>query len=222
VWALARTPTEASALIEIAARLPAVERPIVLTGELDELTGLLAARGEADVRFDASVGRNALTRQADKAAALGQVAALLRLGGILSLAEAVPCRTQRLYRLAPLERLAPELAEQVRLAEEAIYADPGDPMVNWDAPDLEAALAAAGLAGVRVEVVEQASEVQVTPALLARWFEPAVTDRSSYGQRLAARLSEAQLSQVRDLFERALLGQAVTWASAVAYVTARK
>ena len=41
--------------------LPELERPVVLQGALAELPDLLALRGEADVRFDAIVGRSALT-----------------------------------------------------------------------------------------------------------------------------------------------------------------
>ena len=57
VWSLAATAAEADALREIAARLPQVERPVVLQGALAELPELLALRGEGDVRFDAIVGR---------------------------------------------------------------------------------------------------------------------------------------------------------------------
>ena len=49
---------------EMAACLPEVERPVVLQGALAELADLLALRGEADVRFDAIVGRGTLTSSA--------------------------------------------------------------------------------------------------------------------------------------------------------------
>ncbi|MCD6290365.1 MAG: methyltransferase domain-containing protein, partial [Anaerolineae bacterium] len=222
VWALARTAREAEALRELAARLPEVERPIVMQGDLDELPELLAARGDADVRFDAVIGRNALTRHPDRPAALRRIVALLRSGGRLSLAEAIPRRGQRLYRLVPLDRLDPGLAEQVVQAEEAIYADPDDPMVNWDAPELKAALEHAGLSDIHLEVVEQPTEVHITPALIERWFRSTPEGRPSYSQRLAVRLSAEQLDEVRDLFARTLTGQTVTWTSVIAYVQARR
>ena len=222
VWALVRTAREADALREVAGRLPAVERPIVLAGDVDQIPSLLATRSEGEVRFDAIIGRNALTRHPDKAAALAMLGSLLRSGGTLTLADVIPQHTQRLYRLVALERLEPAIAEAVRQAEEEIYADALDPMVNWDADDLAAALTEAGLASVQAETVEQMAEVQVTPALLARWFEPAAGDRPSYGQRLAGRLAGEQVALVRSLFERTLPGQTVLWASTVAYVTATR
>ena len=67
-----------------AERLPAVERPVVLVGALTDLPALLATYGAQEVRFDAVVGRNALTKCADKTAALAQMHACLRPGGRLS------------------------------------------------------------------------------------------------------------------------------------------
>ena len=105
VWALAFRAEEAAALREMAARLPEVERPVVLQGALAELPDLLALRGEADVRFDAIVGRSAVALSPTRRAQCDLIAprlrpaplaALLRPGGIISLAEPVPRHTQRL------------------------------------------------------------------------------------------------------------------------------
>ena len=61
---------------------------------------------------------------------------LLRAGGCISLAEPTPRHTQRLYGLVNLTELGEGLAAKVRDAEEAIYADPDDPLVNWSEDDL--------------------------------------------------------------------------------------
>ena len=154
VWTLAYTANEASALREMAARLPEIERPVVLQGTLSELSDLLALRGEADVRFDAIVGRGALNpgRFAHRGdmentenlleslsalrATVVNLASLLRSGGCVSLAEPVPRHTQRLYALVDLVELGDALAGRVREAEDAIYADQADPLVNWAEEDL--------------------------------------------------------------------------------------
>ena len=223
VWALARSAREAEALGEMAKLLPLVERPVILRGEIDQLPTLLASTAGAPERFDAIVGRNALTRHPQKGAAIALLASLLRPGGALGLAETLPRRTQRLYKLLPLETIEPEIATAVREAEEAIYADVADPMVNWDVDDLRAMLANAGLREISVEAAEQTTEVHVTPALLARWFEPApVGERPSYGQRLAVQLGQERAARVRELYERVLTGQTIQWTSVTAYVSARR
>lgn len=228
VWALALTRSEAEALREMAARLPELERPAVLQGSLLDLPELLAVRGEGHVRFDAIIGRNALaSRQGaaqsdDKAAAARLIAALLRPGGAVSLAEAVPRHAQRLYALANLDTLGAALAERVRQAEEAIYAAPDDPMVNWAEEELRAVFADAGLSDISVESQENLAEARITPALLARWFGAAAPgDRPSYGQRLAEMLTPDELVDVRALYEGTLVGASVPWRSVTAFVRAR-
>ena len=89
-----------------------------------------------DLVFDAIIGRNALTRHADKAGAAAMLARLLSAAGVISLAETVPSHTQRLYKLVDLATLGSDLAERVVKAEEAIYSQSDDPMVNWDEEDL--------------------------------------------------------------------------------------
>jgi putative ATPase len=233
VWALAYRAEEANALREIAARLPEVERPIVLQGTLAELPELLAMRGEADLRFDAIVSRSVLTRtsgqypipntQSPLRHSATLLASLLRAGGVISLAEPVPRHSQRLYALADLAPLGAKVAEKLRAAEETIYAAPDDPLVNWTEEDLRAAFQAAGLAEVTVERQENVTETRITPALLARWFTPApVGERPSYSQRLAALLNPTELAAVHDLYARTLAGQTMPWRSVTAYAIARR
>lgn len=240
VWALVARADEASALREIAARLPDMERPVVLQGALAELPDLLALRREADVRFDAIVGRGVIgahartspsgaqqaIRDTQSARSLGYVprllASLLRPNGIISLAEPVPRHTQRLYALVDLAELGAALAEKVRAAEEAIYADPDDPLVNWTAEDIPAAFEAAGLVGVTVEAAEEWVETRISPAMLDRWFaQTPGGERPSYSQRLAAQLDAETLATVEALYRRQLTGATVSWRSVTAYVIAR-
>ena len=96
VWALTGDPQVAATLQQQAERLPEVERPMVLVGDLLHLPDLLRAHGNQEVRFEAAVGRNVLTRCADKTAALTCIRLCLRPGGRLSLAEVVPRQAQRL------------------------------------------------------------------------------------------------------------------------------
>jgi putative ATPase len=227
-WALATSDADAALLDELAARLPEPERPIVLRGALRDLPDLLAQHGYPGLLFDAIVGRDALSAalRAFPAGGLGQLAAtagLLRPGGHLSLTETVHRRSQRLHALLDPERSLPALAARLRAAEEAIYDDPDDPLVTWAEDDLQATFVASGLDDLAVETQETSSELQITRALLARWFDPAPYGaRPSYAQRLARILSAEEILQTRTAFERALLGRAVPWRTVTIYVVGRK
>ncbi|HNS01689.1 MAG TPA: AAA family ATPase [Anaerolineae bacterium] len=239
VVALARSAQEAEALRQQASRLPELERPTILQGDLDALPALLDAQPPTPeapaasdgpdpspithhaTRFDVIVGRNALTRHPDKAAAACLLAALLSENGHISLAETAPIHTQRLHRLIDLSTLDERVAQQVVEAEEAIYSRPDDPMVNWDEAGLQRAFEAAGLV-TQVSVEREASQVQVTPAMLARWFTPAPSgERPAYIDHLRGRLDAAECAQVEALFRQQLTNRAVSWETSTVYVNAR-
>jgi putative ATPase len=223
VWALARDRQAGEGLRQQAERLPEVERPTVLVGDLEELPDLLSLRDEAGLRFDAIVGRNALTRVADKEGALRLLAAWLCPGGRLSLAEIVTRQTQRLYDIVDLSPLDEDLCQRVTEAEEQIYADPQDPMVGWGMADLQSALERAGFQDVAIQEEAQEAEMFVGQANLDRWFDTeAQRDRLSYASHLLRRITADELAQVEALFCAQLAGQVVTWRTPVAFVTGRR
>ena len=221
VWCLVEKPEEAQALLEQASRLPELERPVVWQGKVWDLPRLLRQAGEPALRFDRIIGRNVFTEEPDKPALARLLAEILRPDGRIVLAEAVPRRAQRLYALVEPAALPGDLAERWKEAEEAIYADAGDVMVNWDAPDLERAFAEAGLE-VQMEVVEESNERVLGPRQLAQWFTPAAAGRPSYVQRLLAsgRLTEAEIEVLRQQLSRRI-GQPLVWRTSVAYVVAQ-
>jgi putative ATPase len=232
VYALARTSRDADALRQLAERLTAVERPLVLQGEIAELPELLALReqvaaglnrpsaGVALPQFDAVVGYNALFDQPDKPALFSLLASLLAPQGYLSLAERIPRHTQRIYQLVDLTEVGADVTARLMQAEEAIYTDPTDTMVNWDVADLVAWAEQAGLS-VAQQTEADASQMQISAAVLQRWFAPATGDRLSYGQRLATTLQPSEIALVQKLFERQLLNQTVTWTGRIVYVVAK-
>ncbi len=225
VYALTRTPRDAEALTQQAARLSEIERPIVLTGSLFDLPSLLDTQPPSTrsappaIRFDALIGYNALLDIADKATAIKILRPLLAENGALSLAERVSRHTQRLYQLVDLTNLDKSLVERIIQAEEAIYNDASDPLVNWDVEDLVKLCEDAGLTVV-TQTEEETTELQVTPGVIERWFGPSLTSRPSYGDRLAAHLSASEIKQLRARFEQQLLNQVVSWRGRLVYLTA--
>jgi putative ATPase len=229
VWSLTPDSMAGEALRQQAARLSEVEQPVVLVGSVPDLPALLEVQGGSNVRFDAIVGRNALG-PLDPVKRQGAVEVLVRLlsaAGKISLIEVVPHHSQRLYALVDLSPLGDDLAGRVKAAEEAIYADPNDPMVNWDAPDLGAAFEQAGLGQVAVALHVHRARTQIGATRLARWFanaeaETADGSRPSYAAHLLHHVSGAELAAVRALFERVLLNQTVTWETKQAHILASR
>jgi putative ATPase len=230
VYALTRNRRDADALRQLAERLPQIERPVIMEGKIEELPLFLSLQSSGAstfvprpsplLHFDAIVGHNALLDEADKLAACQLLAELLAPDGVISLAERIPRHTQRLYALVASRELDAELEERWRQAEEAIYADAADPLVNWDEDDLRDALSAAGLT-VAVQSEVEETETPITAAMIERWFTPVSNGRPAYIDRLAAFLTGDEIAQIKKLFERQLTGQSAPWQSRTVFLTAR-
>ena len=222
VWSLTHDARSAEAVRQQAARLPELQRPRLLVGGVGELPALLKACGDEAVRFDAVVGRSVLSGQADKTGLCAVLHACLRDTGRLCLAEAVPRCAQRLSALVDLASLGEDLAARLRRAEDAVYEADDDPLVNWDADDLEIILQAAGFELRTPLCVEtQDEERRITAETLARWFDAqAANRRPSYAQHLLKRLDAADVARVEACYRRQLGDQIVPWRMAWIYVTA--
>jgi putative ATPase len=221
-WALVRERQDGEALRQQAERLPELERPAVLVGEIQELPELLALRGESEVRFDAIVGRNALGPLPSKMEMLRLLATWLQAGGHLGLAETAVRYSQRLHDLVDLSSVDGDLRQRVVEAEEAIYAGGDDPLINWDADDLRRGLKATGFGEVVVQEEIQQSEVLVSPATLDRWFAlDGDRARPSYAQHLLQRLTMDELTEVQALFRRQLAGQTAPWRTRLVFASGR-
>ncbi len=226
VWALVSSERAARALEE-QGRLhcpDALRTPQILAGPLVEVQKVLAENGAGNVRFDLAVGRNALRRSgAAPILTFHQVAEVLRPGGGLSLAETLPRRGERLYRLLPENALEESLRRRLAEAEEALYNDPADPLVNWDVPELERWSREAGFREVQITVEQVSGRQTIPPNRVRQWFEPRPENaRPSYGQRLGRTLDADEIARVRKAFERYLAGQTVPWRWQVAFVRARR
>ncbi|MDE0181481.1 MAG: AAA family ATPase [Caldilineaceae bacterium] len=213
VYALAFNEDDRQALQEQTQNLEEPARPLLLQGRIGELAQLLDADA---VRFDAIVGRNALINSSEKEAALRQLAERLAPQGWLSLAETVPKHTQRIYALGDRSTLRPELAERLIAAEEAIYADSADALVNWDEDTMEAALFAAFPAQaqsgrVSIERIDADTDVLISEGMVRRWFGPALGDRRSYAERLAEGMGPEEVEQIEGWVRGQLLNRTLLW-----------
>jgi putative ATPase len=188
--------------------LPELLRPVVSHGSLIELPEAIAS-----VRFEAIIGYNVLIREPDKLTCIKQLANLLQPHGKIALYESIPKHTQRIYKLIDLPD---EFCDRWILAEEAIYINPDDSMTNWDIDDLQSAFEKVGLK-VEIEIERITTSMQISTALLNRWFSKSQT-KPSYASHLAKFLADDEIAIAQQLLTNKLLNKTVDWASSAAMI----
>ncbi len=219
VWALTPDQKAGEALRQMAERLKEVERPSILIGKLSELDYLLQLRGEADLKFDRILARNLFTVHKE----VDSLAGRLLPDGRVCLIQTIPRHGQRLYALLDWSGQPADLNEQVRQAEEAIYRDASDALVNWDEKELKTSFEEAGFS-VQLYLERETSQRHLTEEQLDRWFDldDQKSERLSYGRRLlAAGITREEILDLAGFYKRQLMNQIVEWETAVAYLIAR-
>jgi len=176
----------------------------VSVGALYELLGAAHAAGTAGIALqlgaaevlplpDGSVDvvlmRSVLIYVREKAEATREFFRVLRAGGRVSLFEPINRRKASLSTVIDLAELAPLMDER-----HARRLDADDPMLDFDAADLERCFAEAGFADVRATVLETVQET-VTEMLLTTPPAPGKTPlvdawRAEHGEQSAARLAD--------------------------------
>lgn len=213
VYACVQQEQDYQALIEQARSLSELIRPTVIQSSILALAKSLPK----ELQFDTIVGRNILMGVADKPQILQSLRPLLQPEGTIVLAEAIPKCAQRLYHLIAMDALSIKLRQKLPKAEEAIYSNSNDAMVNWDLQDLQQDFAQAGWV-LQTEVETTETQVLITAAMLDRWFTP---NGSSYIDRLGVSLTPHELVEVQKIFRQQLLNQQVTWQTKIAFLRAK-
>ncbi len=225
VWALAADEKTASGLRIQASNLKEMDRPVIMSGATEKIEELVSAKGQGEVGFDAVVGRSVLLHTRNKAATVKAVGRVLTPEGIISFVEGVPRLGQRIYDLVDREGLDPKLVEKWIAAEETIYEDADDPMVNWNRDDLAHAFEQAGFFIENFHSERTTMEILVTDAVLSRWFPETGgtaknSQRASYRKRLTAFLTPEEVDQIRLYITQKLMGKQVQWTSESIYLVA--
>ena len=103
------------------------------------------------------------------------------------------------------------MSQKVAEAEEALYHDPTDPLVNWDVADIEQVLEAAGYKSVSVVPLLQEAPRQHSESHLTRWFGTQ-DEPGRYALQLKQfGLTKTELNRVERLYRGSFLNRPVPW-----------
>jgi putative ATPase len=215
VYTLVPRQADAIAIQEQSASLPELLRPMVMVGSVSELPVQIAA-----MKFDGIVGNCALMGDRDKCKLIQILANLLQPDGKIALYESIP-HTQRIYRLLDFAQLgiAQDVGDRWIEAEEAIYANPDDAMINWDVEDLHSWFEQAELT-VEMEVENTISPLQISSATIDRWFGQNES-KPTYASYLSKFLSESEIAIVQQSIVDRLLHRTVDWQSKSVVIIAK-
>ncbi|MBR4369934.1 MAG: AAA family ATPase, partial [Victivallales bacterium] len=172
VWGIVKNQQNADILLEQANNLNSLRRPNLLVSNAETLAETFEKSEWKDVRFDFIIGRNFIANASDKQTAVQNIVKLMNeTDGNIALAENIARHTQRLAAL--LQEHGQEWLPRIRQAEDDIYANPDDPLVNWDEKTLASYFENAGHSVKNIELQSFTREIIISSAQLQHWFDNA-------------------------------------------------
>jgi putative ATPase len=214
VWGIVKNQQNADILLEQASNLNSLRRPNLLVSKPETLAESFGKSEWKDVRFDFIIGRNFLANTTDKKAAVQNIVKLMNeKSAAVVLAENIARHTQRLGAL--LQDRGEEWLPRIRQAEDDIYGNPDDPLVNWDETTLAAYFEDAGHSVKNVELQSFTREIIISSAQLQHWFDNAP---GSFRSRLLKLCSEDDVDNFFNAVRAELLNHKVQWSTQVAFL----
>ncbi|MBD3322490.1 MAG: AAA family ATPase [Chitinivibrionales bacterium] len=223
VWALAHTDSEYSTLVTMAGRFPALGRPFILKTTRDTFTSDIKQAGGDTIAFTSIVGRRILAKQQDKAGLLCSIASLLAPGGVLALAETIPRLGQRLSDIVTFSRKESSLKKKFADAENELFDDTTDPMVNWTMESLEKEFPYRAEYAMHTFTETIQRPKRITHGEIEFWFrESSNQERRSLGDQLRGMLSEKEFMRCKEIVTGCCVNRDITWKTAVGYIKLAK
>jgi putative ATPase len=211
VWALAHDDKEYQTLNSMASKLDSFNRPQIVRCQFDTMWEALFAQAGPDVKFDLIAGRNVLRPLDKKVEFLKTCANLLSSGGRIVISEIVPSMGQRISELIT-GSIPQDLLEGFLAAEDELFGDKSDPMVNWDAKQLTAGIKKVKKFTADVHTSTDISSRRITPQEIDHWFR--ITDgngRKSLGDRAAKFMQADEINSLVTLIHKKLDFKDVDW-----------
>ncbi len=214
VWGIVKNQQNAGILLEQAQNLNTLRRPNLLEANAETLSEAFEKSEWKDVHFDFIIGRNFLANATDKKTAVRNIVKLMNeKEASIVLAENIARHTQRLAAL--LQDHGQEWLPRIRKAEDDIYANSNDPLVNWDETTLAAHFEDAGRSVKNVELQSFAREVIISSAQLQHWFDNAP---GSFRSRLLKLCLADDVDAFFNAVRAELLNHKVQWSTQVAFL----
>ncbi|MFP4417346.1 MAG: AAA family ATPase [Chitinispirillaceae bacterium] len=219
VWACALDSQSYDTLYSMAQKFEPLRRPQIVQTDSVRLVDDIRKSAGGEVMFDRIVGRNALISVSDKESWLRAVTALMLPDGLLVLAETDHRNSTRLSdRLSIGEE---SLMEGLKHAEQKLFDDPANPLVNWTPEEIISLGEKTGLT-VRSRVMPLYGKRRIQSGDVDAWFAPRSENKQGLSAFLRKSLEPEKISTLHDLARNQLSGRDIGWDTAVVLFTIRK
>jgi putative ATPase len=221
VWTMTHTAEAYETMKTLAQRFPPFKQPQVIQTSFKDCDKDIKKEAGREVAFDVIVGRNVLAHVKDKVLFINCVGECLKDTGRLVLAETVHSASSTISDFIKGNRS--EFLEKFKIAEEALFSDAQNKMVNWSVDSLKKDLNKSDLLEIDVSEEIFTSVRRLSAADIEFWLrESGKGERNSLGNFLREVFSPEDFEEIRKTLHDQLDNTEVTWKGVVAFFSIKK
>ncbi|KMQ51152.1 ATPase, AAA family protein [Chitinispirillum alkaliphilum] len=219
VWAVAYDDREYETVSKMASRLQSLSRPQIIKSCAEKIAPDIRREAGEKIKFDLIMGRNVIASFKNKISYLQGLSDLLAKGGKIVLAETVHSMGGRVSDL--FEELGEKpFTERFLQAENDLFTDPDDHLLNWNNQSLIENLSDLDIFKTVSETLYDKSKRKINASEIDFWFRTTTgKGRKSLGDRLSEYFSHVELKTLREELYTRLVNRTVEWKSVVLFIS---
>jgi putative ATPase len=212
VWCCAHDEQEFETVSKMGQQFETLARPQVIRTSLQAFDRDIKKSAGENVGFDAIVGRTVLAVETDKLSLIDRAGSLLGKNGCIVLAETVHSLGQRISELLSFGPGSATLASAFARAEDALFSDASDPIVNWTPQSIQTLCEESRRYRLTFQTVPAVVRRRIDPELVDHWFRPPKKgQRLSLGARCHAAMDKKEVESIRRLVHLQLDTKELPW-----------
>ncbi len=221
VWALTHDKKAYETMQTMAQRFPPFSQPQIIQTHFETCDKDICKETGKDVEFDAIIGRNVLIHLKDKISFVKRLQKHLKINKKIILAETVHHSSLRISDIVKFSKS--QFKEKFRAAEDKLFSDPKNAMVNWTVDSLRDNLKKLGVFERDFSEITYSPLRRITNTEIDFWLRKSdKKERSSLGDYLRKSFSDKDFDKVRNLLYRQLDNVEVTWKSVLVFIALTK
>ncbi len=219
VWACAHDNAEFETVEKMAANYDALIRPqIIKTSNAGFDTDIKKAAGN-NVAFDIILGQSAMSSEPDKFAFISRASELLSKDGCMVFSEPLHSQGQRLSEFLDLGSLGSPIAEAFLRAENTLFSQTSDPLVNWSAEDIEKQCRDTDRFKCTVQRMASNCKRRIGSETVDFWFRPSESGhRLSLGAHLRTIVSKNEVERIRRHIHAKIDNKDLQWSTVTVFL----
>lgn len=222
VWALAHDQKSFSTLNKLVQQYDKLSRPQIVLTSWERFNDDLKSAAGTNVKFNKILGRSVLSNVTDKRELFERIGNLITKDGLIVIAETVYSEGQRISDLIDKNRIDGSLLKKLYDAENELFSDSNDKMVNWGTDSIRSELELIDSLKININQTCEKPLRRFKSSDVEFWFRKTEKgERMSLGERLTDKCNPEEIAEIKKMLLLQFSNKEYPWKTVTLFISAK-